>query len=471
MDKDINYELQQLNPWWLQPELIQNDDKLLEFKAQKWQNWPDFYYKYPLNKDAIFIMRGPRQIGKTTLLKLLIRKLLLDIKVPKEAVFYYSLDRVADYNELFDLIKTYLDFARPRIKGRIYLFLDEVTFVQGWVRAIKDLADRGLLKKATLLLAGSNILELTASGERLPGRRGQLSAPDINLHPLHFGEFLKVVKPELVQLKPSELFQLHFPVLQKYFSDYLLTGGFIFNINQYYQKGFLPAYAYEMLTSWVLGDMFKLNRSENFTLELLGQIPKYLTSKVSFAKLAQSAGMISGATAAEYVELLERMFVLFKLPYLSLEQKRRSAKKNIKIYFQDPFILAALLAKSEGVLNDAFRYAQNYCQAEFLPKMAELLVGALLLRYFPDRLYYGMSQEKEIDFVGRYGKEWHYFEVKYQTRIQAKEVHLPKILANSNITIVTKDAFSRNKNLTLVPLPLFLALPQKFILLDYHKSP
>lgn len=463
MPNFINSELTQLNPWWIQPELINKDDKLIEFESQKFKFWPKFYRNYPLSQDAIFTLRGPRRVGKTTLIKLLIKKLLLEQKIPPAAIFYYSLERVADYNQLFELIKTYLDFARARTKAHLHLFLDEVTFVDGWVRAIKDLADRGLLKNTTLTLTGSNVLELTASGERLPGRRGEIFQPDINFYPLHFGEFLSVVAPDLLKLSREHLFHLELAHLQKYLQDYLLTGGFIFNINQYYAKGHIPSFAYELFAAWVTGDMFKLNRSEEFTLRIIEQLLKHLGSTVSFTRLAREAGIASAATAQEYLELLERMFVVLKVPFFSLDQKRPDVKKNSKIYFADPFVMDSLLACAQGVLDEAFQLSQAYLTSEFMPKLAEMLVATTLRRFFPQRLYFGVSGKNEVDFVAKKGGQWHYFEVKYQKGLLPSEVQLPPALKDQPVLIITQDRWEKKGNLTLVPLSIWAAFPEEFL--------
>lgn len=463
MAESINLELTQTNPWWIRPELINNDPKLQEFTQQTYQYLPEFISQYPANKDAIFILRGPRQVGKTTLMKLVIQKLLLEHQTNPQTVFYYPLDRIADYNQLFDLIKQYLDYARPRTQQRLHLFLDEITFVNKWVRAIKDLSDRGLLKHTTLTITGSNILDLTASGERLPGRRGQLYHPDITIHPLHFGQFLNLINPKLVALSPLEIWQLHAPQLQKHFHDYLITGGFLYAINLYSKKKFLPAYAYELIADWVTGDMLKLDRSENFTLQLIERITKHLTSQVSLTRLARESGMTSAATSAEYIELLNKMQVLLSLPYWSLDQRRTDNKKNQKIYFHDPLILISMLAKARGTLDQAYTLSKNYFSSAQMPTMAELLTSALLHRKYPHHLYYGMSKKQEIDFVTRKGDKYQYYEVKYQDHFDLKKIAIPPAIKPSQLKLITKNSLNLETHPHQIPLPLFLAFPDKFV--------
>ena len=92
------------------------------------------------------------------------------------------------------------------------------------------------------------------------------------------------------------------------------------------------------------------------------------------------------------------MFILVELPYFSLSQKRPDVKKNVKVYFCDSFMMASLVAKAGGLLSDSFRYAkEKYLAPDFGPKLAELLTGSLLKRYFGAHLFYGVDKKKEID--------------------------------------------------------------------------
>jgi len=455
--------LQSHNPWWLRQELILEDDKIKEFRKQKYKFWHPFYFNFPLDRDAIFTLRGPRQVGKTTLLKLLIKKLLLEKKVHKEAVFFFPCDRISDYDQLYQLLLEYLNFARPRVEKRLFIFLDEISFVKDWQRAIKELKDAAKLKRTTLLLTGSNILDLKFSSERLPGRRGEVFRPDIEFLPLSFAEFIKIVKPDLTKFSPKEAFHFHFPEFQKYFEDFLLTGGFLNNINQFYQKKFIPSYVYEIYLNWIEGDLHKAGKSENSALKILERIFLHLTTPVSYYKIAKESGLASYITGEDYIDILEKMFVLISLNCFSCPEKKVDFKKNKKIYFVDPFILTALLAKQEGFLDEAFSFSKNFLKEEFRPKIAEMMVCSQLRRSF-DQLFYGKIGEKEIDFVSRKRGEYFYFEVKYKDDLTSKDFHqIKEVMLKEKILIITKSLFEIERKSDLVPLEIFLAFPDKFL--------
>ena len=69
-----------MNPWWRDRQAIQQDKHIRTFEASKIK-WHPPLLKISLQEDALHIIKEPRQVGKTTLLKLFIRNLLADDKV------------------------------------------------------------------------------------------------------------------------------------------------------------------------------------------------------------------------------------------------------------------------------------------------------------------------------------------------------------------------------------------------------
>lgn len=361
------------------------------------------------------------------------------------------------------MVLEYLNFAKPRVEKNLFIFLDEISFVKDWQRAIKELKDTAKLRKTILLLTGSNILDLKFSSERLVGRRGEVFRPDIEFLPLNFAQFLKIVKPELTEFSPKEAFHLHFPEFQKFFEDFLLTGGFLNNINQFYQKKFIPSYLYEVYLNWIEGDLHKTGKSENTAIKILERIFLHLTTPVSHYKIAKEAGLASYLTCEDYIDILEKMFVLISLNYFSCPEKRVDFKKNKKIYFFDPFILTTLLAKHEGFLDEAFSFSKRFLKDEFRSKIAEMLVCSQLKRNF-DQLFYGKIGEKEIDFVSKKKGKYFYFEVKYQENLSRKDfIQIKEMLPKEKIIIITKSFLEIENNLKLVPLEIFLSFPEKWV--------
>jgi len=101
-------EISPLNPWWQSESNINNDIKIQEFNESgiKWD--PRIRRTFDLNRDLIYSLRGPRQVGKTTLIKLQIKEL-LDKQTAKWNIFYFAFDIHTSVRDLVSILKTYFD--------------------------------------------------------------------------------------------------------------------------------------------------------------------------------------------------------------------------------------------------------------------------------------------------------------------------------------------------------------------------
>ena len=163
-------ELFDLNPWWEDPENIKIDRHIVLFEEKKYKYHPEkILNQIKIDQAGIYTLRGPRQIGKTSALKLLIRALLASDVDPKRIV-YLPCDNMKDRFELTDIIMRYVRvFTQDR---KLFLFIDEATLIPDWQLAIKYLVDTGFLDRAVVVITGSSAYDLKISSERLPGRRG-----------------------------------------------------------------------------------------------------------------------------------------------------------------------------------------------------------------------------------------------------------------------------------------------------------
>lgn len=448
--------LQEHNPWWRRPEFILDDNFIVEFSQQKYAFYHPLYQSLAVDKDGVLTLRGPRRIGKTTLFKLLIKRLLLKDRIDKENVFFFPADTLRDYKELEEVLVLYLNYIRAKTDKRLFIFLDEISFVSDWQRTIKLLVDSGKLKNTLCLITGSNILDFKYSLERLPGRRGEIFPWDITFLPLSFNQFVGLVEPKLLS-QPLSLSLPLLPKFQKLFYDYLHCGGFPVVISEYFSKGYLATPTYEIFLAWVEGDLHRVGKNERTFYQILSQVFSHLTTPLSLYKLSKEAGVSSHVTVAEYLEIAEKMFLLFRLSYFSLEEKKVYLRKNSKIYLADPFIFNCLKAKVEGFSQSAFSHSQRFVdRLETRPTLVENAAAFHLQRIFPS-LYFGRgSKDKEIDFVGFKEGKFAFFEIKYQKKVRAEEFSWTKgALGNSKLTVLTQNDYQKGKA-NLIPTELFL---------------
>lgn len=87
-------------------------------------------------------------------------------------VFYFSCDELVDHAGLGEVLDSYLRSAKARGLGVCYIFLNEVTFVSDWWRALKQRVDNVSLTQAVVTAAGSSSIEIAKRRETFLGRRG-----------------------------------------------------------------------------------------------------------------------------------------------------------------------------------------------------------------------------------------------------------------------------------------------------------
>ena len=172
-------EIIRMNPWWAEGIKFADSDRdlsILSSKAFKVQrSVPKF------TPGNIYIIKGPRRVGKTVFLKSLILDLLAR-GAEKLSIFYYSLDSVKNPEELRNMLNNFFD--KP-VAGTRYVMLDEVQGVKGWEGVMQALVNEGMFKNAVVIVTGS--LAHVLRQELMPGRGTEGNT--YLMHPLTFNDF------------------------------------------------------------------------------------------------------------------------------------------------------------------------------------------------------------------------------------------------------------------------------------------
>ncbi len=437
----IDYRLLSLqNPWWENPSSINRDPRLAEFDKLKFQYVPKSVLDIKLRSTDVNIITGPRQTGKSTAVKLYIRRL-LGKKVPPETILFFSCDALSTHQDVIDLIIEFDRIAPPSPKT---IFLDEITSAGNWPQAIKWLADTGLFKDKTIFLTGSSSLSLKKSGEFLPGRRGQ--GIDVNFLPISFPEFLALNKVE-TKLDLRSLIKI-----ENYFDRFLLSGGFLRNIN-YGQTTENTDLYLETLRS----ELFKSGKKEDSLREVVRKIMSSLSSQTSYTTIAQEAELGSKNTAIEYLAFLEDSFFLIETKSYDPQQKRVILKRNKKFYTVDPYLFWLLTAFITGIDNLAALTSPAKSE-ETMGKLVENFVASELFK--KGRTFFFAQNSRELDFY--LPKENLAIEVKYKRKITSEDLK-PLELApvKSRKILVTKNILENRGDISLMPAALFSQNIQK----------
>jgi predicted AAA+ superfamily ATPase len=485
-------EITAQNPWWSQgADFVLYDKNLLQTK-------PIFFERkeLELKKGNIYILRGPRQVGKTTYLKDMVRKLISRGISPRD-ILYLSLDFFTSRRELRNAIQYF--FQSRRDSAHIYLFLDEITAIEDWNLELKFMADQGLLQNGALIATGSSAVKLKEKGELLPGRG--IEGNEYHIKPLTFSEFAiqaidfisqnlsqNELQNSLLKLKPilfsSQLiFNRNFDEIRKVFehltpfkSDlgylfrlYLTTGGLPGVINHYFsnrylnQKDKIENPVAEIFIRDVVGDLNKFQRQETIGRQILKAIISRYGSRYSFSNLSREIER-NHVTTIDYLEFMEESFICFTFYAYDFNTKSIKLKGDKKVYFFDPFVFHSVKSylQGEDIWNVISRTFEN---EELLSTLVEGITISLLriqgelplMREGNTFLWFYYDKSgKEIDIIIKDKNVPYGIEVKYQNQVSERDMN--RIAPLQNFFMLSKEDFAIHDNLCIVPIDIFLAL-------------
>ncbi|BFH72183.1 ATP-binding protein [Sulfurisphaera javensis] len=314
--------LNKMNPWWFYSSWEDKDEDLSKWESQKYKWYPSWISFISLKPYSLNFVYGPRQVGKTTGLKILIKSLLQQ-GVNPESVVYFDLDIVASLQEFRRILEGIISRKRGRSET-FYVFLDEVTSVKDWCRVLKFFIDHGEFKNDVIVVTGSSSIGITKAPERFPGRKG--FGKEVLVLPLSFQEFIKVKGYKREDVLYDEF------LAQKLFTEYKEKGGFPKSIND-------NPDANKSLIDGIISEIYKHSRDLRIIQDIISSLMEKIPSALSYNSIANDIG-VSHNTVSEYLDFLSDLF-LIGIAYWYSEGKV-DKKKEKKVFFRDPFILHSL---------------------------------------------------------------------------------------------------------------------------------
>jgi len=427
---------------------------------------------------------GPRRIGKSTLLRQIVRHYLRQGRRADQLV-YYSFDDPALFLPKVDvdqLMEALMKEMRQRAgKGKILLLLDEVQRLERWELYLKKYYD--LKYPVHFIVSGSASSPIfKKTRESLLGR-----VKDYHLLPFSFREFAlyqfrddpevletleevhksgvavmgmlagdpKHVDLEKVTVKgvPEE----HWDRLHAVLDRYLQEGGFpeVWNISTWEQK---TDYLYDNQVKKVIyedlvlaAEFRKPEQLKQFYIALLERPGK----EVNLSLIAKETGIIL-AQVEKYLPLLEMTDLVSHV-----EKFRRAPLRvrrgNVKFYLVDLALRNAVLRLDHTILNDPAiigLYVEN-----LVFNALRRWAGILRIDYFKDRA-------GEVDFIVHLGGRFKYvpFEVKFRDQITEDDLkpirNFCRKHSAAQVVVVTKrrDDFGNRDRLFFLPLLQFLLM-------------
>ena len=432
------------NPWWNDKSAIEKDEKvknvldtgsLIDMKL--------------INENQVLI--GPRQLGKTTSLKYDIYKKIFNEEIDPKFILYYSFDTSRNFEDISDVINTFISTN----KQKTFLYLDEVSFVDGWQRAIKAFLNSDKSSNSTLYITGSSSINLKK--ELMPGRKIKF----IEFMPLSFKKFLINFGSDKLKyiLKKNSILNLdsaielakelmtYFDEISRLFAIYLATGGYPDAIFDYMTNKYIRDSIYDIHWNAFVSDVSKSEKSiEIATAVIYGLIESY-SSKVNLSKIAQMQGIKSHITVREYIEMLDDLFTVKSI--FPVANKKYVFRKDRKVYFNDPFLYNLFTKKlniidknSESKIVEGIVFNSLY---RFINREKQLSEPKIKVGFY--------SGKKEVDFViDEFG-----FEVKWQNNVTYKDFPNVNIKKKILLSKSTLKLDNKTEEAIIIPAPLLLA--------------
>lgn len=288
-----------------------------------------------IGKEKTLIIKGSRQVGKTTLLKYLEGELRKQGKL----TYFSSVDQERE-NPMFKDQKSLLRFLREQFPGlgpenKLYLFLDEFQFLPEAGLFLKTFFDESR-EYIQPIVSGSSSLEVTRNSEFLTGR-----SLEFFLYPLSYKEFIGYKTGLHFPEKPlsdfseiEEFYALYKNELADNFNEYRRFGGYpevVVTAGKDEKQILLKS----LVRTYIEKDIIAFFRLENVGgfQNLLKILASQTGNMVNKSELANTTNM-NIDTVNKYLEILEGTYVLeFVKPYFT--NVRKEVSKMPKVFIND----------------------------------------------------------------------------------------------------------------------------------------
>ncbi len=346
---------------------------------------------------------GPRQCGKTTLLK----KLAAEQEV---APLWLNCDEPDDRADLTD--KTSTELLRL-VGSRKAVFIDEAQRVPNVGLTLKLLVDNA--PDIQIVATGSSAFELANSiNEPLTGRKFQHNLLPFSQQELvsHYGE-----REEKRNLEKRLIFGSYPDVINNPSEERRVLN--------------------ELTESYLYKDIFNFQeiRKPEIIEQLLQAVALQVASEVSFNEISNML-KISAQTIARYLYLLEKTFVIFRLRSFS-RNMRNELRKSRKIYFYDNGVRNALISNFNplNLRADTGALWENFIVSERIKKLR-------FANDYAKSYFWRTTDQAEIDYLEEKDGAMLAWEIKWNIR---RKPRIPKSFIQHygmpDFEVVTKENY------------------------------
>lgn len=477
----IQATLQDDNPWW-------HGERLFGLPSLRRWAFNAVLSGIQRGLTPATVLRGPRQVGKTTLLNQVIDALLAQ-GVAGQRIFRVQFDELPTLRNvtepILELTRWYAatvlqkSFNQAAHDGeQAYLFFDEIQNLPDWAPQLKHLVD---MHPVRVLVTGSSALRIETGRDSLAGRISTIDIGPLLLREIAqlrgFGTLSALVPPNgLAPLKQQQFWQEvrafgehHAEVRRQAFAAFAARGGYpvaqvhsdepwervadLLNetvIRRVLQHDLRMGVRGRRRDAHLLEEVFRL------ACRYVGQAP---SQELYLNEIGRSMRVSVGwQRVLTYLKFLDSTLLLHLIEPLELRLKRQ--RGAMKLCLCDHALHAAWLQEVVPLTPDGLVQAPHL--TDLAGRIVESVVGyffrsipGLDVAHFPAR-----STEPEIDFVLTVGIQRIPVEVKYRRRVEDRDtvglrsfLKKPHYNAPFGILVTLLDEVVSNDE-RIVPLPL-----------------
>jgi predicted AAA+ superfamily ATPase len=359
--------------------------------------------KDALSKNKIIHIPGPRQVGKTTLLKKMI-----DI-FPKPTLWLNG-DETDVRNMFNNPTSTML---KSIIGNNKCLIIDEAQRINDIGIVLKLIHDN--ITSVRIIVSGSSAFELANKiNEPLTGRKIELF-----LFPLSFSEMAQ--HTSIIEEKRL----LENRIIYGYYPEVINNSG---NEKEVLQ-GLTDSYLYKDLLS------IEYLKKPGVIERLLQALAFQIGNEVSYNELSRLLG-IDNQTVEKYINYLEQSYIIFKLTSLS-RNLRNEIRKGKKIYFYDNGIRNSVIKSFNplSLRNDKGELWENFMVSERLKFLQRNKI-------WTNNYFWRTHAQSEIDYIEEMDNTFYAFEFKWSPKSKGRlPIPFNKTYTNTQFKLINSENY------------------------------
>lgn len=336
-----------------------------------------------IDSELIKVITGIRRSGKSVMLELIKEELYTNGIKPEQIISFNFEDM--RYISLLNAqaLHEKVSHRIKQIKGKAYLFFDEIQEVTDWEKCINSFR---VEFDCDIYITGSNAKLL--SGELATYLGGRYV--EFIIYPFSFSEFIELYHSVFPNASPAQCFQ-----------KYLLLGGMPYLSNLRYAQEPCRQYLIDVFNSVQLKDIVKRNKIRN--VDLLERIITYIMANIGTTFSSQSISKflknekrsVSAETILNYISYYIDAYMVYKVKRQDAVGKQILAT-NEKYYIADHGIREAVFGNN---MKDINLILENIVFMELLRRGYNITVGKM--------------GNKEIDFIAQKQNQKIYVQVCY----------------------------------------------------------